>query len=63
MLCAGGVKGHDACPLIWEQPVNNQIYVAGGVIWGVGCGREGLFGADTKVKVSNYEKWTHGFIN
>jgi len=67
MLCAGGVKGQDACqgdsggPLMGEHPETNQTYLAGVVSWGIGCGREGLFGAYTKV--SHYEKWIHGFIN
>jgi len=67
MLCAGGVNGQDACqgdsggPLMGEHPETNQTYLAGVVSWGIGCGREGLYGAYTKV--SHYEKWIHGFIN
>ena len=67
MLCAGGVKGQDACqgdsggPLMGTHPVSNQTYLAGVVSWGIGCGREDLFGVYTKV--SKYENWIHGFIN
>jgi len=67
MLCAGGVKGQDACqgdsggPLMGIEPISNQIYLAGVVSWGIGCGREGLYGV--YAKVSNYRDWIDGKIN
>ena len=32
-----------------------QVYLAGVVSWGLGCGRKGLFGVYTKV--SKYQDW------
>ena len=67
MLCAGGVKGQDACqgdsggPLMGVEPLSNKIYLAGVVSWGIGCGREGLYGV--YAKVSNYRGWIESHIN
>ena len=65
-LCAGGVKGQDACqgdsggPLMGLEPASDKIYLAGVVSWGIGCGREGLYGVYTKV--SNYRDWIDDHI-
>ena len=44
-----------------DHPDTEQSYLAGVVSWGIGCGREGLYGAYTKV--SKYESWIHQIQN
>jgi len=68
MLCAGGKKGQDSCqgdsggPLMGESVDQaGTIFLAGVVSWGVGCGREGLYGVYTRV--SNYHKWINTYVD
>jgi len=66
MLCAGGQKGKDACqgdsggPLMGTYPQTDQVFLAGVVSWGIGCGRKGKYGVYTKV--SHYAKWFQRII-
>ena len=62
-LCAGGVSQQDACqgdsggPLVAK--VGGDSYVVAGVTsFGIGCGRQGVPGAYTKV--TNYLDWIRG---
>ena len=53
LVCQGDSGG----PLMGDHPDSGDSYLAGVVSWGIGCGREGLYGAYTKV--SKYEGWIH----
>jgi len=59
MLCAGGVANEDACggdsggPFTVE--VGGKHTLAGAVSFGIGCGREGLYGV--YAEVGDYRNW------
>jgi len=64
MLCAGGVANEDSCggdsggPLTVE--VGGVHTLAGAVSFGVGCGREGLYGV--YADVADYRNWIDATI-
>jgi len=65
-LCAGGLKDKDACagdsggPLI-HQKTDGTFQQVGVVSWGIGCGREGLYGV--YAEVSAFTNWIVSTVN